>query len=58
LKEKYINVQSVVAKVVKFNKTKFDNFKLKVNPFFLESFTLLQMKKFDIKKLEQAFKGE
>lgn len=47
LKEKYVNVQAVVAKVNKFNKTKFDNFKIKVNPFFMDGFTLLQMKKFD-----------
>jgi outer membrane protein assembly factor BamD (BamD/ComL family) len=47
LKEKYINVQSVVAKLVKFNKTKFDIFRIKVNPFFMDGFTLLQMKKFD-----------
>ncbi|HNI32524.1 MAG TPA: tetratricopeptide repeat protein [Chitinophagales bacterium] len=47
LKDKYITVSDVVSSIHKFNKKKFDYLKIKINPFFIESYAILQMKKFE-----------
>jgi tetratricopeptide (TPR) repeat protein len=47
LKDKYIKVADIVAKVQQFSKQKFNYLKIKVNPVFMDGFSLLQIKKFE-----------
>ena len=47
LKDKYIKVSDVVSALQKFNKKKFDDQKIKINPIFIDGFAVLQMKKFE-----------
>ncbi|MBP6048340.1 MAG: tetratricopeptide repeat protein [Chitinophagales bacterium] len=47
LKDKYMKVLEVKDQINTFNKKHFNDFKLKVNPIFLESFAIMQIKKFE-----------
>ena len=47
LKDKYLNVTDIVSMIHQFNKKNFSDRKIKVNPFFVDGFAVIQMKKFE-----------
>ena len=47
LKDQYMKVSDIISNVQKFNKKEFNNQKIKINPFFIEGFAVLQLKKFE-----------
>ncbi|MCB0508865.1 MAG: tetratricopeptide repeat protein [Bacteroidetes bacterium] len=47
LKDKYMKVLDVRAAIDNFNNQNFDHIRLKVNPIFMESFAMMQIKKFE-----------
>lgn len=47
LKDKYMKVLEVKDQIQTFNNQHFNDFKLKVNPIFMESFAIMQIKKFE-----------
>lgn len=47
INDKYVKVSDVISNVQKFNKKHFDNQKIKVNPIFLDGFSVLQLKRFE-----------
>ena len=47
LKDQYLKVAEVISAIQQFNKKHFNDQKIKVNPFFIEGFAVIQMKKFE-----------
>jgi tetratricopeptide (TPR) repeat protein len=47
LKDKYLNVTDVVSMIHQFNKKHFSDRKIKVSPFFVDGYAVIQMKKFE-----------
>jgi tetratricopeptide (TPR) repeat protein len=47
INDKYVKVADVISNVQKFNKKHFDDQKIKVNPIFLDGFSVLQLKRFE-----------
>lgn len=47
LNDKYLKVGDIVANIQAFNKKFFDDQKIKINPYFIEGFGVIQMRRFE-----------
>lgn len=47
LKDQYMKVSDIVSNIQAFNKKYFNDRKIKVNPFFLDGFAVIELKKFE-----------